>query len=164
MTLTISEVLDRKIKKFLKDENRRFIDFIRGLDISLEEFEANLDYYVALYEENKEDQDRAVAVLFLLIVQFFLEDIKKELKRLDLYTKTLLQQIEQDLLSSSAVLLTEFKAELDKTTEDTYTRVLRKVLSESGDIEDLETFFKKYSKIVDKFSDFHSIQLNNIFL
>ena len=160
MTLEISEVLDNKIKSLLKGENDKFIAFIENLGITLEELEADTQYYIDLYEDSKEKK-RLIAILFLFAVSDLLANIEKELKRLGLYSETLINQISADITANSSAILKEFEKEIGDKVKDTYDRVLKTVLVNLKETKDIEEFLKKYKEIVDNFSDFHSIQLNN---
>ena len=162
MTLEISEVLDNKIKSLLKGENDKFIAFIEKLGITLEELEADTQYYIDLYEEDSEEKKRLIAILFLFAVSDLLANIEKELRRLGLYSETLINQISADITANTSGILKQFESEISDKIKDTYDRVLKAVLANLKEIKDIEEFLKKYRKIVDNFSDFHSIQLNNI--
>lgn len=160
MTLEISEVLDNKIKSLLKGENDKFIAFIEKLGITLEQLEADTQHYIDLYEESKEKK-RLIAILFLFAVSDLLANIEKELRRLGLYSKTLINQISADITANTSEILKQFESEISDKIKDTYDRVLKEVLVSLKEIKDIEEFLKKYKEIVDNFSDFHSIQLNN---
>lgn len=160
MTLEISEVLDNKIKSLLKGENDKFIAFIEKLGITLEQLEADTQHYIDLYEDSKEKK-RLIAILFLFAVSDLLANIEKELRRLGLYSKTLINQISADITANTSEILKQFESEISDKIKDTYDRVLKEVLVNLKEIKDIEEFLKKYKEIVDNFSDFHSIQLNN---
>ena len=152
MTLTISEVLDNKIKSLLIEE----------LGITLEELEADTQYYIDLYEEDSKEKKRLIAILFLFAVSDLLANIEKELRRRGLYSETLINQISADITANTSEILKQFESEISYKIKDTYDRVLKAVLANLKEIKDIEEFLKKYKEIVDNFSDFHSIQLNNI--
>ena len=130
MTLTISEVLDNKIKSLLKGENDKFIAFIENLGITLEELEADTQYYIDLYEEDSKEKKRLIAILFLFAVSDLLANIEKELRRLGLYSETLINQISADITANSSDILKEFEKEIGDKVKDTYDRVLKNCLSQ----------------------------------
>ena len=161
MTLQISTVLDSKIKKFLKEENAKFISFLEDLKVSLEMFQENPQYYIDLYKEDEEKKKKLIAILFLLVVEALVTQIEQELKRLGVYSEALLAQIENSLVEGTSSILTSFESMTSDVIVDTYTRLLKNVLNSDGTFTTLDEFLAKYSEVVDKFSDFYSVQLNN---